>query len=106
MLNQAFFKRIIPFIIALALGLFVASFFVSLSPNLKFKKNRCGKQHDARTLRYEKQRLELENQRLKQRLEESERMILLEAPAPPPIPSIPATIDMPLETIPAAPRNR
>ncbi len=106
MLNQAFFKRIIPFVMALAVGLFVASFFVSLAPTLKFKQNRCGKKHETRALRYEKQRLELENKRLKQRLEESERMILLEVPAPPPISSIPATIEMPLETVPNAPRAR
>jgi hypothetical protein len=39
-------------------------------------------------LKYEKERLELENQRLKQRLEESERMILLDVPAPPPPPAV------------------
>lgn len=88
MLNQAFLKRILPFIITLTLGLFVASFFVSLMPNFKFKKNRCGKRQEVKMLRHEKQQLELENQRLKERLVEAEKMILLEAPIPLPPPSM------------------
>jgi hypothetical protein len=88
MLNQAFFKRIIPFVIALALGLFAASFFISLAPNFRFKNNRCGKSREVRMLRYEKERLELENKRLKQRLEDSERMILIDEVVPPPPPAV------------------
>jgi hypothetical protein len=88
MLNQAFFKRVLPFIITLAAGLLVASFFVSLAPTFKFKKNRCGKRSEMRMLKYEKERLELENKRLKQRLEESERMILIDEVVPPPPPAV------------------
>jgi hypothetical protein len=39
-------------------------------------------------LRYEKERLELENKRLKQRLEDSERMILIDEVVPPPPPAV------------------
>jgi hypothetical protein len=98
MLNQAFFKRIIPFLLTFALGLFVASFFVSIMPSLKFRKNRCGKRHEFHRLYRENQRLELEKQRLQQKLDETERMILLETPVPPP-PVAPPTIVM----VPAAP---
>jgi hypothetical protein len=102
MLNQAFFKRIIPFLLTFILGLFVASFFVSIMPSFKFRKNKCGKRHEFHRLYHENQRLEREKQRLQQKLDETERMILLEAPVPPPPPMPPAVI-MPMESVPAAP---
>jgi hypothetical protein len=63
--------------------------FVSIAPTFKSKKNKCGKRHEMRMLKFEKERLELENKRLKMRLEESENMMLLEAPLPPPAPIAP-----------------
>lgn len=90
MLNKALFKRIVPFILTFAAGLFIASFFVNVIPSFKVKKNnRCGKRQEVRILKYERERLQLENQRLKQRLEETERMMLLEEPVPPPPPLAP-----------------
>jgi hypothetical protein len=106
MLNSAFLKRILPFVGTFALGLFIASFFVSILPTFKFRKNRCGNKGEIQRLRYEKERLQVENQRLQQRLEESEKMILLEAPMAPPPPAVPKVIIMPMESVPAAPRAR
>lgn len=98
MLNKAFFKRIVPFFLTFALGLFVASFFVSIAPTFKskWKKNRCGKRHEFRMLRYENERLQLENQRLQQRLGEREKMMLLEESVPPPPPVAPRVVEVPL----------
>lgn len=96
MLNKAFFKRIVPFVLTFALGLLVASFFVSIAPTFKFKKKRppCrGK--EAQTLRYENERLRLENQRLQQRLD----MRLLEESVPPP-PVAAQPLEMPLDEAP------
>lgn len=101
MLNSAFFKRIIPFVLTFALGLFIASFFVSILPTFKFKKNnRCGKRSEVRMLRYENERLRMEKQRLQQRLNESERMMLLEEAVPPPPPVAPRAVEMPLDEVP------
>ena len=104
MLNKAFFKRIIPFLLTFALGLFVASFFVSIAPNFKFKKKRppC-RPKESRMLRFENERLRMENQRLQQRLGERERIILLEDSVPPPPPMAPRVMEMPLDE---APMNR
>lgn len=88
MLNKALIKRIVPFVLTFALGLFVAGFFVSLSPTFKFRKNCCGKRQEVKMLRVENERLQLENQRLQQRLEETERMILLDEVVPPPPPLV------------------
>ena len=100
MFNNAFFKRVIPFFAALALGLMVASFFVSISPNFKFRNNRAGQRNEIQRLRYENDRLRLENERLKiQNLEESERMPLLEAPLPVQQPRV---VTLPADSIPAA----
>ncbi len=62
-----FIKRIAPFALALALGLFVASFFVTVAaPNFNFKRGRFNKHREydrqreaeLRQLRIEKSRLE------------------------------------------------
>lgn len=60
-------KRFAPFFIALALGLFVASFFVTLAaPRWPLKRSRPMRPcQELQYLRYEKQRLEAENDRLK-----------------------------------------
>lgn len=102
MLNSAFFKRIVPFILTFALGLFVASFFVSISPNFNFKRKRppC-RPKEMQVLRYENERLRLENQRLQERLNTSQ--ILLDEPVPPPPPS---AFEMPGDVVPAAPRAK
>ena|ERR1041384_110151 len=61
------FKRIIPFALALALGLFVASFFVNLSPSFKMGRgNRFRMKHEFRELKLENERLKAEIGELKQ----------------------------------------
>lgn len=100
MLNKAFFKRIVPFVLTFALGLLVASFFVSIAPTFKFKKKRppC-RGREAQTLRYENERLRLENQRLQQRVNATERIILLEEAVPPP-PAAPLPLELPVDEAP------
>ncbi len=104
MLNQAFFKRIIPFILTFALGLFIASFFVSIAPNFQFKRNsRSNMKKEMQKLRYENERLRFEVERLKiQNLEETDKMLLLEAPVPPQLPMR----TMPMDSVPTAPRAK
>jgi hypothetical protein len=70
------FKRIIPFFLTFALGLLVASFFVSVSaPNFgKFKRKNC------RQVYRENFRLRMENERLAERIRrlEEERFSRIE----------------------------
>lgn len=109
MCSQAFIKRIIPFALTFALGLFIASFFVSITPTFKFRKARFNQRKEMQRLRYENERLELEKQRLQQKLEESQKMILLEAPMPPPPPivrvEIPKVVNK-IQEIPVAPKAK
>lgn len=62
-------KRFAPFFITFALGLFIASFFVSVAaPNFQFRRQRMMRQcREVENLRYENQRLreELRNQQMK-----------------------------------------
>jgi hypothetical protein len=61
------FKRIIPFALALALGLFVAGFFVSLLPTFKTgKANHCRMKAGFRELKLENESLKAEVGELKQ----------------------------------------
>lgn len=98
MLNKAFFQRIIPFILTFALGLFIASFFISVTPTFKYRKNKCCKRSEVKRLQYENERLRLENQRLQQRIESTEKIILLDEPPP-----MPRIAEVPMHTVPAAP---
>lgn len=59
------FKRIIPFVLALMLGLFVASFFVNLVPSL-----RVGRFNRFHRMKAEFRDLKMENERLKAEIEE------------------------------------
>ncbi len=94
MLNRAIFKRVIPFILALAVGLFVASFFVSIIPNFRFKSNACGKRHEIRMMKQENKRLRWENEQLKmRRMNNGDEMILLEEKVPPPPPLAPKSVE-------------
>lgn len=97
-------KRVAPFIVALALGLFVASFFVTVSaPNFKFRR---GAMHRHRE--YDRQRemrlnqLEAEKERLTRRVQELEKRDWVlqpdfEVAVPPPPPA------MPMKTVPYKP---
>lgn len=67
---KGFLKRFAPFFIALALGLFVASFFVSIAlPNVRFNRGWRRHQEYHRRLEFENQRLREENQRLNQEIQ-------------------------------------
>ena len=65
----ALLKRFAPFFITLTLGLFIASFFVTIAaPRFNFKRNRAMRQcREMQALRYENQRLrqELQNQQMR-----------------------------------------
>lgn len=99
-------KRVAPFFIALSLGLFVASFFMSVAfPSLRF--NRGWKSHREyhRKMEFENRQLKAENCRLRKEASErraerrARRHIRVEAaginelvPPPPPIPVAPRAV--------------
>lgn len=86
----ALIKRFIPFFLTFALGLFIASFFVSVAaPSFNFK-NRGWKHREYHRLRYENERLRervrrLENERLNNDFE-----LDINVPPPPMAPAPPA----------------
>jgi hypothetical protein len=85
-------KRIVPFFLTLAIGLFIASFFVDLAPRpFAFPEGRRGRCHDFQSAYFqEHERAE----RLQQQLDQiNQNAVTLEwngdavnAPAPPPLP--------------------
>ncbi len=69
MYSKGFIKRMLPFFATFAVGLFIASFFVSITAPT-FRKNGHGKRHhEMKRLRYENEQLRNENLRLKNELE-------------------------------------
>ena len=73
MCSKDFVKRVVPFFLTFAVGLFIASFFVSIAaPNFQF--NRGWRKHRQyhRTIESENQRLRDENFRLKKQLAEKD----------------------------------
>lgn len=91
----AVIKRVAPFVLTLALGLFVASFFVTVAaPNFQFKRGFSKHRQYHRRIESENQRLREENIRLKNRLAEMEREDWVLEPVPPPPPV------MPMKTVP------
>ena len=88
-----YLKRILPFFLTFALGLLIASFFVTVTaPNFQFKKRgwrhnhrQCHKQND-----FEARQLREENLRLKRQLSEMEKQVDLELPPLPPAPVKPS----------------
>ena len=67
--SRGFIKRMLPFFATFAVGVFIASFFVSISgPN--FRGPRFGKRHhEMNRLRHENEQLRNENLRLKNQVE-------------------------------------
>lgn len=62
---RGFFRRIVPFVITFAVGLFIASFFVTIAaPNFRFKNRRWRMQQKMQQLESENQLLRERNQRL------------------------------------------
>ena len=99
---KSFIKRFVPFFLTFALGLLVASFFVSIAaPRLNF--NREGKHGRYYRMKCENERLRRENQRLERQLAERKaseaEFMSLEVPMPPmppmppPAPVAPRRID-------------
>jgi hypothetical protein len=99
MLYKGVLKRVLPFFLTFAAGLFVASFFVSItSPSFSFPR-RSHKFREMHRLRVENQELKRTNCELRKQLEEarrnSELRLTLDSdfptfePAPPPPPPAP-----------------
>lgn len=92
-------KRIAPFFIALALGLFAASFFVSIAlPNVRPVRKLKAHREYHRQMEFENRRLKMENCRLKREAAQmkADRDFNFESagvnelvPPPPPIPVAP-----------------
>ncbi len=79
-------KRVVPFFVTFAAGLFIASFFVSIAaPSFNFQRRGKGCR-EVRQLRYELERVRRENTDLRKQLEEAGRVdwSLNAVPAPPP----------------------
>lgn len=87
---KVFIKRFAPFLLTFAVGLVVASFFVTVAaPSFQF--NRSGKYKKFRYLKNENERLRRENDRLQRELAEREAInteyeFRLDVPPMPPMP--------------------
>ncbi|HVE56376.1 MAG TPA: hypothetical protein VNB22_06065 [Pyrinomonadaceae bacterium] len=94
-------NRVAPFFLTFAVGLFIASFFVTVAaPNFQFRRGFNRHRQMDRQMQMENQQLREENNRLKNRLAEAEKRdwVLesdLDVPPPPPVPPT-----MPMKTVP------
>ncbi len=97
-------KRVAPFFMTFAVGLFIASFFVSVAaPSFQFRRGFNRHREMDRQMQSENQRLRDENQSLRNRLSEIERRDWVLSPdidVPPP----PIAPTMPTKSIPYKPR--
>ncbi len=96
---KGFLKRVAPFFLTFAVGLFIASFFVTIAaPNFQFpSRDRKRKHHQYDRQRdLEIKRLREENVRLKSELEDSLNSsapdFSFAVPPPPPMPPAPPTV--------------
>ena len=98
---KSLIKRIAPFFLTFAVGLFIASFFVTVAaPNFQFRRGFNHHREMDRQMQCENQRLRQENERLRNRLnemEESDWVISPDINVPPPPPVAPIK---PLYTVP------
>jgi hypothetical protein len=91
------FKRVVPFLITFAAGLFIASFFVTLAfPSLPASRREV-RMREYRQMKYDMEELQRENARLKAELEARRAMnfdsdIHLAVPPPPPIAPVAPTV--------------
>jgi len=107
---QGFLKRVVPFFLTFAVGLFIASFFVTIAaPNFQFTNRGWRKNHRQydRQRELDIQRLREENTRLKNQLSDknSENVdfqeLRISIPPPPPMPPAPpAPPTVRIETVP------
>ena len=106
---KCFAKRVIPFAVALGIGLFIASFFVTLSTaKTEVEFDSISDTHHK--LRIENRRLKRENCRLKMESKIRERFVVIEGdldvPPPPPPPAAPlAPVAPKVSVAPKAPAN-
>lgn len=101
-MSKCLLKRIVPFIVALTLGLFVASFFVTVAaPQFNFKRNNYHrKNREVRQLKDENLRLNDELRQTRKRVAELEIRRTMdfenefetELPLAPPPPSVPRRV--------------
>lgn len=102
---QGFLKRVVPFFLTFAAGLFIASFFVTVAaPNFQFGNRswkRNHRQYD-RQREAEIQQLREENNRLRNQISNQESVDFQELryAVPPPPPVSPAPPALRLETVP------
>lgn len=102
MTKKIFLKRFVPFLLALGLGLFVASFFVSIAlPNVRVTRKWRSHREYHRTMEFENQRLRHENCRLRReamrnrvqdRNADFDSSLQELVPPPPPIPVAPRRV--------------
>ena len=69
MCNKGWVKRGLPFLATFALGIFIASFFVSIGPRTGFREHRMRHFEEMQRLRMENDELRQENLRLRNRLD-------------------------------------
>ncbi|MGD9562622.1 MAG: hypothetical protein AB7F88_11005 [Pyrinomonadaceae bacterium] len=100
MLFLGVLKRVVPFFLTFAAGLFIASFFINLSAPSSFNlPRRTHKHREMRWLRDENRELRRANQELRRQLEEarsnSEVRFAFENPVPPEPPPPPPPLKHP-----------
>lgn len=93
MCSKGFVKRVVPFFLTFAFGLFIASFFVSIAlPKFQFNGGLNKHRQYHRKMEFESKRLKEENCRLKKQLAEKESQdfqnldLNLNVPPPPAVP--------------------
>jgi hypothetical protein len=91
MCGKVFIKRVLPFFLTFAVGLFIASFFVTIAaPNFKFNRGFRRHQQYHRAMESDNQRLREENLRLKKQIADrdlqglNDRNFDFAVPPPPP----------------------
>jgi hypothetical protein len=98
--GKSIIKRVAPFFLTFAVGLFIASFFVTVAaPSFQFRRGFNRHREEDRQIRLENERLRQDNDRLTQRLNEIERrdwVLSPEIDVPPP----PVAPTMPMKTVP------
>jgi hypothetical protein len=87
------FKRVFPFFATFAVGLFIASFFVSVALP-KFERRNWKKHREYKRMKFENEQLRKDNCRMRRELAEKERLNS-ELDVPPPIPPT-----IPMKTVP------
>lgn len=100
MCGKVFIKRIIPFFLTFSVGLFIASFFVSIAaPNFKFGDGFRRHQQYHRMMEFENQRLRDKNAQLEKQLADKASQNSddrddadFDVPPPPPIPPAPSVM--------------